>query len=56
MVDIYVSLCNRCPVCRREIAPSISAEDFPRNRAVENMIENMNKLSFPPTVSLIATV
>ena len=34
----------------------MSAEDFPRNRVVENMIEDMANLSVAPTVSLITRV
>ena len=52
-LNIDVILFNRCPNCRRNIDSGMSAENFPRNLMVENMIENMVTLSVAPTVSLV---
>ena len=49
----HVIVHHRCPTCREDFGERPVIESFLRNRALENVIENMNKMTLSSSVTLL---
>ena len=49
----HVIVHHRCPTCREDFGERPVIESFPRNRTLENVIENMNTMTLSSSVILL---